>query len=59
MDYAPGTSPRLRLEEELDLEVYRRLAQSAPREVVTGLVVKLKRENQLLRAALLELANEP
>jgi len=59
MDYAPGTAPHLKVEEELDLEVYRRLAHHCPRDVVAGLVVKLKRENQLLRAALLELANEP
>ena len=55
---APGNNPMATLEQRLDLEVMRRICTALSREKATELAVKLKRENQLLRAAVLELSDE-
>ena len=55
---APGNTPKVTLEQRLDLEVTRRFCARLNREDVTKLAVKLRRENQLLRAAVMELSDE-
>ena len=55
---APGTTPPPSLEQALDLEVIKRLCVALGLTGATDIAVKLRRENQLLRAAVLELANE-
>lgn len=55
---APGNMPKVTLEQRLELEVLRRFCATLASEDVTKLAVKLKRDNQLLRAAVLELINE-
>lgn len=55
---APGNTPPATLEQRLDLEVVRRVCASLSQEEVIEMAVKLRRENQLLRAAYLELSDE-
>ena len=55
---APGNLPRPTLEQRLDLEVTRRVCTAFSHKEATELAVKLRRENQLLRAAILELSDE-
>ena len=55
---APGTTPPLSLEQALDLEMIKRVCAALGLRRATDIAVKLRRENQLLRAAVLELANE-
>ena len=55
---APGTTPPPSLEQALDLEVIKRVCVALGLRGATDIAVKLRRENQLLRAAVLELANE-
>jgi hypothetical protein len=58
MKPAPGTSPKMTLEQELDLEMVRRLCTTWHQEKAGDIAVKLRRENQLLRLAIQELSNE-
>ena len=46
------------LEQELDLEMVRRLCTTWHQEKAGDIAVKLRRENQLLRLAIQELSNE-
>ena len=55
---APGNNPSATLEQRLDLEVTRRVCAALSHKDATELAVKLRRENQLLRAAVLELSVE-
>jgi len=55
---APGNTPPSTLEQRLDLEITRRVCASLSHKEASELAVKLRRENQLLRAAVLELSNE-
>ena len=55
---APGNNPMATLEQRLDLEVMRRVCTALSHKKTTDLAVKLRRENQLLRAAVLELSDE-
>ena len=55
---APGNNPSATLEQRLDLEVTRRVCAALSHKDATELAVKLRRENQLLRAAVLELSDE-
>ena len=55
---APGNNPSATLEQRLDLEVMRRVCAALSHKEATELAVKLRRENQLLRAAVLELSDE-
>jgi hypothetical protein len=55
---APGNNPSATLEQRLDLEVTRRVCTALSHKDATELAVKLRRENQLLRAAVLELSDE-
>ena len=55
---APGNTPPATLEQRLDLEVMRRVCAALSPKEATELAVKLRRENQLLRAAVLELSDE-
>ena len=54
---APGNTPPATLEQRLDLEVTRRVCAALGHKAAE-LAVKLRRENQLLRAAVLELSDE-
>ena len=56
--FSPGIGPKLTLQEELSLETVRRFVLENKPEMVAQMAVKLKRDNQLLRAALYGLANE-
>ena len=56
--FSPGIGPRVTLQEELSLEVVRRFVIENKAEKAAEYAVKLKRDNQLLRAALYGLANE-
>lgn len=58
MAHAPGIGPKMQLEQELALEVTRRLAYNAPREQLAGLMRQLHHDNILLREALLEILGE-
>jgi len=58
MDYPPGIAPDLSLEQALDLEMVRRFCLSHTPTETSEFAVKLRRDNQLLRAVVLELANE-
>ena len=58
MKPAPGMSPKMTLEQELDLEMVRRLCTTWRQEKAGDIAVKLRRENQLLRLAIQELSNE-
>ena len=55
---APGNTPPTTLEQRLDLEVMRRVCAALSHKEATELAVRLRRENQLLRAAVLELSDE-
>jgi len=55
---APGNTPPATLEQRLDLEVMRRVCTALSHKEAAELAVKLRRENQLLRAAVLELSDE-
>ena len=55
---APGNTPPATLEQRLDLEVTRRVCAALGHKEAAELAVKLRRENQLLRAAVLELSDE-
>ena len=55
---APGNNPSATLEQRLDLEVMRRVCTALSHKEAAELAVKLRRENQLLRAAVLELSDE-
>ena len=56
--FSPGIGPKVTLHEELSLETVRRFVLESKPEVAAECAVKLKRDNQLLRAALYGLANE-
>ena len=56
--FTPGVGPRVTLQEELSLETVRRFVLENKREKAADYAVKLKRDNQLLRAALYGLAHE-
>ena len=56
--FSPGIGPKVTLQEELSLDLVRRFALENKPEEVAEYAVKLKRDNQLLRAALYGLANE-
>jgi hypothetical protein len=55
---APGSNPPATLEQRLDLEITRRVCGALSHKEAAELAVKLRRENQLLRAAVLELSDE-
>ena len=55
---APGSLPPLTLEQRLDLEIMRRVCGAISHKKAIEVAVKLRRENQLLRAAVLELSDE-
>ena len=56
--FTPGLGPKVTLHEELSLETVRRFVLENKPEKAADYAVKLKRDNQLLRAALYGLANE-
>ena len=56
--FTPGVGPKVTLQEELSLETVRRFVLENEPEKAADYAVKLKRDNQLLRAALYGLANE-
>ena len=56
--FSPGVGPKVTLHEELALENVRRFVLQNKPEKAAQFAVKLKRDNQLLRAALYGLANE-
>jgi hypothetical protein len=58
MRFAPGSSPKMTLEQEFDLQAIHWLCSTWKQERASDIAVKLRRENQLLRATILELSNE-
>ena len=55
MSYAPGTGPRLTLEQQFEVEAMTRFVETAPREQTVEVVRKLVRDGIIMRSALLEL----
>lgn len=54
MAHAPGLGPKLQPEQELALEVTKRLALNAPREQLAEVMRQLLYDNMILREALVE-----
>ena len=55
---APGIPPSRTPEQHFALEVLKRKCDVLPKEVAVQMALKLKRENQLLRTALIGLSDE-
>ena len=55
---APGIPPSRTLEQHFALELLKRKCDALPKEVAVKIALKLKRENQLLRTALIGLSDE-
>jgi len=55
MGNAPGIGPKLYLEQQLALEITRRLAYSAPREQLAKIMRQLHQDNIMLRQAVMEM----
>lgn len=55
---SPGTTPSKTTEQLFDLEMIRRICMASGHDSSVEIAVKLRSENQLLRAAVVELSNE-
>ena len=58
MAHAPGLGPKMQPEQELALEVTRRLAYNAPRDQLAEMLKQLMHDNMILREALMEILGE-
>ena len=55
---APGIPPSRTPEQRFAVELLKRRCDAMPKEMAVKMALKLKRENQLLRTALIGLSNE-
>lgn len=58
MAHAPGLGPKMQPQQELALEITRRLAYNASRDQLAAVMRQLHHDNMILREALLEFLSE-